>query len=339
MKKSLFLVLLLFITSEIFAIYTVEFSALGDYSMKGKTFYILPGDSNISEKDLDFKEYTKYVASYIILKGGIEIKDRSIADVCIFINYGIGESRPLVINNPIYGNTGVSSIRTTTDYYGNKTSTVSHKTGVVGYYKTTTEQYRRYMDIYAFDNKKFEEMLWKINIESTGSKNDLGFIVPYMMYACRYYIGKNSLGQQSVSYDEEKTNVSTNILMTWVASGGFRHINTIGSPFQERSSDAEKCGLKIEAIQTNENYTLVLIGYTGDERVKFSEDLCMVKICGKNRQEFKPVNVSVDLTKPISKKTRYILLEFGAFIDTDCYVIIRDFNRKNLYSWKTLFLE
>lgn len=322
MRKVFLISLLVLMSSHLFAYYSIDVSSFGKYVIKGKTFYIVPGDNNISPKDLEFQQYTKYVASYIILLGGIETRDTLNADMCVFLNYGIGESKPLIQNHAIRGNTGISSIRTTTDYYGNKTSYVYHQKGVVGYYQTETEQYRRYIDIYAYDNHSLDEMLWKTNIESTGWKNDLRSLFPFMMYASRYYLGRDSKGKQNININE---NEDTNILMSWIESGDFRSINTIGFPYVSTESETVKeKNLYIAAIQRNKNNTIVLFEYLSNTPVKFSDGFALAQ--GSGYEELKPIKASIDLKKKVNKNIRYFIIQFGP-IESDKISIV-DFKNK-----------
>lgn len=328
MRKIILLSLLLFMSCNLLASYNVEISSFGKYTIKGKTFYIVPGDDRMLTKDLEFKQYTKYVASYIILAGGIETQDTINADMCVFLNYGIGDSKPLIQNHAIRGNTGISSITTTTDYYGNITSHVHHHRGVVGYYQTETEQYRRYIDIYAYNNHDFNEMLWKTSIESTGWKNDLRAIFPYMMYASRDYLGRDSKEKKTLSLNENITNEQTDILMGWVESGDFRSNNTIGFPYfsSESESVKEKC-LYIAAIQRNRNSTMILIEYLSYDKVKFSEGLTLVQ--GEGFEDLKPIKASINLKKQVNKNIRYFIIQFDQ-IQSDKIAII---DSKNDIYW------
>lgn len=310
MRKVFLISLLVLISSHLFAYYSIDVSSFGKYVIKGKTFYVVPGDNKISPKDLEFQQYTKYVASYIILLGGIETRDTANADMCIFLNYGIGESKPLIQNHAIRGNTGISSITTTTDYYGNKTSYVNHNYGVVGYYQTQTEQYRRYIDIYAYNNHNLDNMLWKTNIESTGWKNDLRVIFPFMMYASRFYLGSDSKGKKNININENITNEETNILMGWIESGDFRSNNTIGFPYVSTESESVKDkNLYIAAVQKNKNNTFVLIEYLSNDPVKFSDGLALVQ--GHGYEDLKPIKSSIDLKKKVSRNCRYFILQFN----------------------------
>ncbi len=296
MKKSLFLVLLLFITSEIFALgeYHIEVSSLGDYPMRGKTFYVVSGNENISTKSLDFKEYVKYVASYIIFNGGVETQDLLNADICVLLNYGIGDSTPIFKN-------------------------ISFSDGDV--ISKPVDQYKRYIDISAYNNHDIEEMLWKTTIESTGGTNDLRQLFPMMMYVGRNYLGKDSKEKKNIIIFDLVNNEKKNPLMKLVASGSFRN-NTIGLPnISSASQVTVQSGLFLIAIQKEKNKTVVLFEYFGDAKVQFSENLVLDQ--GDGYRKLKPINSSINLTKKLKKNTRYFTIEFDA-LETDGPIDIID---------------
>jgi hypothetical protein len=203
-------------------------SSFGNYNMVGKTFYIESGDKDISSDDVEFREYANYVATSLKLQGATETYDKKNADMCILVNYGIyDESYTETVPFPIWGQTGISSISTTSNTtgsvygsaygnatvignsvygsasgsaYGNSTTktttNVTPSYGITGYTSVDrrVSMYCRVLNIYSYDNKQTNSpaMLWKTNLSSCGSSNDLRSILPYMAYTAWGNMGKSS---------------------------------------------------------------------------------------------------------------------------------------------------
>ena len=277
MKRNIFTLILLLNIVHIYADYIVEVNSFGNYSMENKSFFIESTDKH-KVGDIEFKMYANKLAQYLIIQGAKITNDQINADVCIFLDYGIGESAPLVQSHPVFGNTGVSSVRTTTDYWGNTTSYVNHSVGVVGYRTTETEQYRRYVDIYAYDNQSFKEdnpqMIWKTNIESTGWKNDFQTIYPFMLYAARNYYGKQTSGKKSIRMSDNL--MDYNALMHYIDKDFFLEGSIIIYPSTEIVSDkVQNVGLKIQSIKITDKTTTIIFEYPTSNSVKISSDIYM----------------------------------------------------------------
>ncbi|GHT03213.1 hypothetical protein FACS189440_00230 [Bacteroidia bacterium] len=198
--------------------------------MVNKTFYIESGDNNVSSSDVEFREYANYVATSLKLQGAKETYDKKNADMCILVNYGISdESYTETVPFPIWGQTGISSISTTStttgsaygsasgsatrignsvygqssgSVYGNSTTNTTTKVnpsyGITGYTSVDrrVSMYCRILNIYGYDNKQTTSatMLWKTNLSSCGNSSDLRNILPYMAYAAWGNMGKSSGG-------------------------------------------------------------------------------------------------------------------------------------------------
>lgn len=202
----------------------ISINSYGNYNVDGKTFYIESGDENIASTDLEFREYADYVAISLDLQGAQQTSNKRDADLCILINYNISdESYIETVPIPMWGQTGVSSVTTTTqssrENYGsvyregnnthrasggNKTTSTTTEVnptyGITGFTNIDKKitQYCRSLNIYAFDNKEIEAdplMLWKTNLLSYGESNDLRRILPYMAYAAWGEMGKSSGGE------------------------------------------------------------------------------------------------------------------------------------------------
>lgn len=163
--------------------YVTHITAFGSIDFREGRFYIEPADENISPNDLEFKEYAKYVSAYFVAKGGIRVDDIKDADAFILMDYGIGETKPLVYHNPIIGRTGVSSQRTT--FYKNSAHTsYSYNYGVVGYDTRTVDQYRKYINLHVYRQNEEENPtpIWKAEITCTSPGTDLAQSIPPMMW-------------------------------------------------------------------------------------------------------------------------------------------------------------
>jgi hypothetical protein len=98
---------------------TTSVNSFGNYSVSGKTFYIESGDKNVSSNDVEFREYANYVATSLKCQGATETYDKRNADMCVLVNYGISdESYTETVPIPIWGQTGIASINTTSTTTG-----------------------------------------------------------------------------------------------------------------------------------------------------------------------------------------------------------------------------
>ena len=200
--------------------YVTEWNSYGNYNIKGKTFYIVSANNSVSSHDLEFKEFAQLIETSLVYSGAIKANNNQTADMCILMDYGISDESYIAdIPVPIWGQTGISSIKTTTNtranvsgsayaignsVYGNaygnskttSTTTVTPTYGVTGYTTVSRKvsEFYRYINLYAYDNMNREnsEMIWKINAYSTGSSDQLRKIMPYMAYSLRFEYGKSS---------------------------------------------------------------------------------------------------------------------------------------------------
>ena len=227
MKRFLLALLLLSIAPNLFASkITVTTNAFGTYDFAGKHFYIIPGTPDLNPKDAEFKDYANHVASMFRSVGAIEVSDPEMAEVCVLIDYLITtdsytERIPVpirkvvgsVISSNVSTDKGQISEKGThygnTYSYGDYNTTVSYRQiyDTVGY-KTEERQvngYRRILNIYAYDNVDNDgepDMLWKCNMMSFGSRNNLNSIVPAMTYINLFSPGKRITNHESWVNDE-----------------------------------------------------------------------------------------------------------------------------------------
>ena len=179
-------------------IYESEVQSFGNYNMEGKTFYVISADPNVSNKDLEFQEYKDYITQCLMLKNAIPCEDSDSADVCILFDYGVVD-KSYVANVPI----PIWGITTTSRYIN------TIVTGVLNS-KEDIQDYRRVINLYAYDNKDRTSdpvMLWKTNISSSGSSRDLQEVLPYIAHAAIPYMGKQTNGIKTFQVSPYKVEV------------------------------------------------------------------------------------------------------------------------------------
>lgn len=208
--------------------YVSSVDSYGEYDLREKKFYIESGMEDVSETDLQFKEFKNVVSKAFIRKGAIATISRNDADIVVLLQYGISDPHTYQENIPIpiWGRTGIASSTTTTNsrsntygsaygsayssggvtsgsVYGSSSTNKNTKSstqynynyGVTGVYnKTVTRtQYYRYCNVYAYDNNtKSNDMLWKTAISSTGSSGDIRETLPYLVYTGMDFYGINT---------------------------------------------------------------------------------------------------------------------------------------------------
>lgn len=224
--------------------YVTEFSSFGDYDMSGKTFYVESGNPEVSNKDPEFKYYAGVITQILLLNKAIPTDKFVDAEVCILLDYGISDESYIATRSiPIWGQTGISSITTTsntrsrtygtvngsattygsssgaTTYgtasgstYGSGTTTTTqnynYNYGVTGFHDQSykVEEFRRVLNLYAYDNKQRQGepvVLWKLNATSDGSSRDLSSVFLYMAYAVQNYCGRSTNELKRYRVDEK----------------------------------------------------------------------------------------------------------------------------------------
>ena len=179
-------------------IYESEIQSFGNYNMDGKTFYVISADPKVSNKDLEFQEYKDYITQCLMIKNAIPCENSDSADVCILFDYGVVD-KSYVANVPI----PIWGITTTSRYI----NTIA--TGVLNS-KEDIQDYRRVINLYAYDNKDRTSdpvMLWKTNISSQGTSRDLQEVLPYIAYAAIPYMGQQTNGIKTFQVSPYKVEV------------------------------------------------------------------------------------------------------------------------------------
>ncbi|GHT15550.1 hypothetical protein AGMMS4956_15750 [Bacteroidia bacterium] len=258
-------------------------NSFGNYNLNGKTFYIESGNQNISSDDVEFREYANYVSISLRLQGAIETQKKKKADMCILINYGISdESYTETIPFPIWGQTGISSINTTSNTSGyasgsamrignsvygsasgnsrtNTNTSVDYSYGVTGYMPIDRRVtlFRRVLNIYAYDNQRTSEakMLWKTNLVSDGNSSDLRKRLPYMAYTAWGQMGKSSDG-----WEKWHTFFNDYYYQCW-KDGTLLSSNVVGYPNVQNTNVDDD--IRIALVEKKSNETIVVIKKTG----------------------------------------------------------------------------
>ena len=201
MKKMLFvLALVMSAVTDAYCsyIYESEIQSFGNYDMEGKTFYVISADPKVSNKDLEFQEYKDYITQCLMIKNAIPCENSDSADVCILFDYGVVD-KSYVANVPI----PIWGITTTSRYIN------TIVTGVLNS-KEDIQDYRRVINLYAYDNKDRTSdpvMLWKTNISSQGTSRDLQEVLPYIAYAAIPYMGQQTNGIKTFQVSPYKVEV------------------------------------------------------------------------------------------------------------------------------------
>lgn len=173
-----------------------------------KRYVLMPGDKGIDLGDLQFQEFSGYIDKVLVEKGFKKVLAFQEADIALFLTYAIGDPQTYKYSYslPTWGQTGVSSAYSygSVSTYGNMgtyagTTTYTPTYGVTGSttHVATNTVYTRFLfldaydlDIYAKENKMMQ--VWKTNVISTGSSNDLRLVMPYMVTSMKPYLGTNT---------------------------------------------------------------------------------------------------------------------------------------------------
>lgn len=210
--------------------------------------------------------------------GAKEINDKKKADMCILVTYGISdESYIETVPFPIWGQTGISSINTTSNTSGsaygsasrignsvygsvqgnsstNTTTRVNPSYGITGYSSVDRKVtvFRRVLNIYAYDNTQTNEatMLWKTNIISDGRSSDLRNVLPAMAFCGVGYLGKSSGETKNYYVFEDQEN-----FLSW-KEGTLPDPNVVSYP-KFNSSNANPNNIVITKIYRTKNETII----------------------------------------------------------------------------------
>lgn len=184
----------------------------------GKSYLVLPGNEGEKERDLQFLEFSGYLAKALNAKGYTSAASPEDADLAVFLSYGIGDPRThhYSYSFPTWGRTGVSS---TTSLVATKTgegktvysayTSYRPNYGITGYetYTGSRVTFSRFIVITAYDYKEFKRTgerveVWKTTVISNGASDDLRRIFPVMITASESYLGTDTGHKVYVSFNE-----------------------------------------------------------------------------------------------------------------------------------------
>lgn len=188
--------------------FIVEINTLGESNPTKNKFILLPADESITMNDLQFQEFHKTTILTLEDTGFIHTNDPDLADIALFISYGIGEPKEYVYSYsvPTWGQTGVMASNTSgtfTNYggFGDFTARTSYTPtyGITGSQTRTSAYtlYKRHIILEALDIKELtlnniNKPIWKTEIISEGSSDDLRHVFPYMITSSKNHIGRNT---------------------------------------------------------------------------------------------------------------------------------------------------
>ena len=201
----------------------MQVSSINDPNIStGKRYILLSGKNDVSDNDLQFREFASYVNNVLNQKG--YIKTDETPDLAVFLNYGIGDPQTSysTYSLPIYGQTGggQSTFNASTygsgGYYTTSGSIYTAPTyGVVGNTNLNLRHttYSRFIVLDAIDFKEYQSNhkiipVWKTTIYSTGSSGDLRLVFPYLIVAAKPYIGTNTTQAVGVTIYSNDEHVS-----------------------------------------------------------------------------------------------------------------------------------
>ena len=191
------LVVVLFGCMSFQTAYEVQISGFErrDYDNAPHKYLLLPAEKDVSQNDLQFVEYAKYVDFALAKRDCLRVDSIPDATEVIFLYYGIGnpQEHQYTFSLPASGETDDSSSP------GVDTLGIYGKWGSYGGTKTSAPGagYFRYASLSAVDLTKWSESqevveVWRMEISSIGSSSDLRDVFPVMIAACEGYLGRST---------------------------------------------------------------------------------------------------------------------------------------------------
>lgn len=164
--------------------YHVSVDSIADTGadLKGKAYTISSAMKNVSDNDLQFKEFARYVGNALSQKGYNRVTNKEGADLLVRMAYGIGSPKTETSTNTYTTSGGYSyPVGWTWVHVPPTTETVTTK-------KTT---YARFLILEAYDSKNHSQV-WKTTLKSEGSTSDLRIALPHIIAAGRPYFETNT---------------------------------------------------------------------------------------------------------------------------------------------------
>lgn len=177
--------------------YTVEVDSIADTGadLSGKTYIISSAMKNVSDNDLQFKEFARYIETALSLsqKGYKRADSKESADLLIRLAYGIGNPKTETSTNTYTTSGGYSyPVGWTWIHVPPTTETVT----------TSTTTYARFLILEAYNSKNHSQV-WKTTLKSEGTTSDLRIALPHIIAAGRPYFGTNTGQKLAVKVESE----------------------------------------------------------------------------------------------------------------------------------------
>ncbi len=196
--------------------FVVDVSSYNTGINHNNKIFITPANKKVSITDVEFVEYSRYVAKALKKNGFEVVQTIDEADIVVVLYYDVSGPQIYTSQVPIIGPTGVASantfgyINSSGNYYAN--TNYNYQYGITGYRTRQVVFFTRSIVLTAYDWQLFrktkkEMQVWQTQIVSTGSSNDLRYVFPYMIVAAEKYIGRTTRGKVTVELNEYDSRV------------------------------------------------------------------------------------------------------------------------------------
>ena len=183
----------------------IQGQILKDITLSSKKFFIFPANPNISHMNSHFRKFSDYLYAALEVNGFVAAKTPEKAEIGILLFYG--GSYPIKITKthtlPISGKSKrVASYDTRKNKYDLPIINNKNRLREIYDYHSTTHTtyiYKRIVTVKAIDLIRHRQSdglhedhtLWKAQITSSGTSNDLGTVIPHMIAGAGEFFGKN----------------------------------------------------------------------------------------------------------------------------------------------------
>ena len=175
-------------------IYNVEVDsiAVAAADLKNKTYVLTSAMKNVSDDDIQFKEFARYIEN-ALSKTGYKRVDSKNADLIIRLAYGIGAPKTETYTESHATSAGYSY------WVGWTLINIPPQTETVTTKSTT---YERFLILEAYNSKDRRSQLWRTIVKSEGGSSDLRVVLPHMIAAAIYKFGTDTRGKlKTVMYE------------------------------------------------------------------------------------------------------------------------------------------